>query len=48
MLVQQAGTALSKSDIADYIRMAVDIFVQLERRDGMRSVSEVRWIRASH
>jgi type IV secretion system protein VirB11 len=48
LLVQQAGTALSKSDIADYIRMAVDIFVQLERRDGVRSVSEVRWTRASH
>lgn len=43
LLVLRAGAGLRREDVADYIRMAVDISVHLERRGGKRIVSEVKW-----
>jgi type IV secretion system protein VirB11 len=45
LLLLQSGAGLRQADIARYIETAVDIFVQLERRKGERSVSAVRWAR---
>ncbi|PZU14321.1 MAG: P-type DNA transfer ATPase VirB11 [Citromicrobium sp.] len=41
LLVLQAGTRLSRDDVAHYVQQSIDIFVQLERREGRRLVSEV-------
>lgn len=41
LLVLQAGTRLARDDVRDYIRQSIDVFVQLERRDGRRRVSQV-------
>lgn len=41
LLVLQAGLQLGRAEIADYVRSAVDVFVQLSRRDGRRVVSEI-------
>ena len=41
LLILQAGLNLSRAEIADYVRGVVDIFVQLSRRDGRRSVSQI-------
>ena len=41
LLVLQAGTRLSREDVRHYVRDSVDVFVQLERRDGKRQVAEV-------
>lgn len=41
LLVLQAGSRLARDDVRDYIRQSIDVFVQLERRDGRRRVSEV-------
>lgn len=41
LLVLQAGTRLARDDVRDYIRQSIDVFVQLDRRDGRRLVSQV-------
>jgi type IV secretion system protein VirB11 len=41
LLVLQSGLNLTRTEIADYVRGVVDIFVQLGRRDGYRSVSQI-------
>lgn len=41
LLVLQAGTRLSREDVRHYVRESVDVFVQLERREGRRQVAEV-------
>ncbi|WP_298303444.1 P-type DNA transfer ATPase VirB11 [uncultured Erythrobacter sp.] len=41
LLVLQAGSKLSREDVRHYVRRSVDVFVQLERRDGKRRVSQV-------
>lgn len=41
LLVLQAGSKLSREDVRHYVRESVDVFVQLERRAGVRRVSEV-------
>lgn len=41
LLVLQAGTQLSRSDVHHYVRSTVDVFVQLAREGGRRLVSEV-------
>jgi type IV secretion system protein VirB11 len=41
LLVLQAGSRLSRVDVRHYVRESVDVFVQLERRDGARRVSQV-------
>jgi type IV secretion system protein VirB11 len=41
LLVLQAGSRLAREDVRDYIRQSIDVFVQLERRDGRRLVSQV-------
>ncbi|MEM7683545.1 MAG: P-type DNA transfer ATPase VirB11, partial [Pseudomonadota bacterium] len=38
LLVLQAGSKLSRDDVRHYVRESVDVFVQLERRDGKRRV----------
>ena len=41
LLALQAGTQLSRDDIRHYVSSTVDVFVQLSRTGGRRSVSEV-------
>jgi len=41
LLVLQAGSRLSREDVRHYVRESIDVFVQLERRDGRRQVAEV-------
>lgn len=41
LLVLQAGSKLSRDDVRHYVRESVDVFVQLERRDGRRRVSRI-------
>lgn len=41
LLVLQAGSKLSRDDVRHYVRESVDIFVQLERRAGVRRVNQV-------
>lgn len=41
MLVLQSGSRLSGEEVRRYVRESVDVFVQLERRDGARRVSKV-------
>jgi type IV secretory pathway ATPase VirB11/archaellum biosynthesis ATPase len=43
LLVLQSGTQLRNEDIVSYVERAVDVFVQLERREGRRWVSQVSW-----
>jgi type IV secretion system protein VirB11 len=48
LLLLQSTTGLRHPDIARYIESAIDVFVQLERRQGERVVSAVRWRGATH
>lgn len=41
LLVLQAGLNLGRSEISDYVRGVVDVFVQLTRHEGRRRVSQV-------
>lgn len=41
LMAMQAGTPLGRNEITDTIRETVDIFVQLERRNGRRTVSAI-------
>ena len=41
LLVLQAGSRLARDDVRDYVRQSIDVFLQLERRDGRRRVSQV-------
>jgi type IV secretion system protein VirB11 len=41
LLVLQAGLNLGRSEIGDYVRGIVDVFVQLTRRNGRRTISEI-------
>jgi type IV secretion system protein VirB11 len=43
LMVLQSGTQLRREDVLSYVEHAVDIFVQLERRDGQRWVSQIEW-----
>ena len=43
LLVLQSGTQLRYEDVVNYATRAVDVFVQLERRQGRRWVSQVTW-----
>lgn len=41
LLVLQAGSRLVRDDVRAYVRQSIDVFVQLERRDGRRRVSQI-------
>lgn len=41
LLILQTGTRLSRQDVQDYVRASIGLFVQLERVDGKRTVSEL-------
>jgi type IV secretion system protein VirB11 len=41
LLVMQSGTRLGREDIQHYVRQSIDVFVQLERRDGRRRVTQL-------
>lgn len=41
LLIMQTGLGLSRDEIVTYVRGAIDVFVQLRRRDGQRGVSEI-------
>lgn len=43
LLVLQSGTRLHWDDVIKYVRSSVDVFVQLERRNGQRRVSEISY-----
>lgn len=42
LLVLQGGTQLRRDDVTHYVRSTIDVFVQLSRVAGHRSVSEIR------
>lgn len=42
LLVLQTGTQLRREDVVSYVEAVIDIFVQLERSNGERRISEVR------
>ena len=41
LLVLQSGSRLSRDDVRHYVRESIDVFVQLERCDGKRRVSQI-------
>ncbi len=41
LMVLQAGANLGRSEIADYVAGVVDIAIQLSRREGRRTISEI-------
>ena len=41
LLVLQAGLNLGRTEIAEYVRGIVDVFVQLTRKEGRRAVSQI-------
>ena len=41
LLVLQAGSRLSRDDVRHYVQESIDVFVQLERRDGRRRVAQL-------
>lgn len=41
LMAMQAGTNLGRAEIVDYAKSIVDVFVQLTRRDGRRSISTI-------
>ena len=41
LLVLQAGSRLSRDDVRHYVRESIDVFVQLERREGRRRVAQI-------
>jgi type IV secretion system protein VirB11 len=41
LLVLQAGLNLSRTEIGEYVRGVVDVFIQLSRRGGRRKISEI-------
>lgn len=41
LLVLQSGSRLSRDDVREYVRLSIDLFVQLERRGGRRRVNQV-------
>lgn len=41
LLVLQAGSKLSRDDVRHYVRESVDVFVQLQREQGRRSISSL-------
>lgn len=43
LLVLQTGTQLRREDVVSYIETVIDIFVQLERRNGERRICDVRF-----
>jgi len=42
LMVLQAGIVLSREDILDYARSVIDVVVQLGRRNGERSIVDIR------
>lgn len=42
LLVLQGGTRLGRDDVIHYVRSTIDIFVQLGRSGGRRTISDVR------
>jgi len=41
LIVLQTGTQLSRDDIIHYVRTIVDIVIQLDRRDGRRTITKI-------
>ncbi|MDP9421348.1 MAG: P-type DNA transfer ATPase VirB11 [Pseudomonadota bacterium] len=41
LLVLQTGTQLRREDVISYVESVIDIFVQLERHNGQRLISEI-------
>jgi type IV secretion system protein VirB11 len=41
MLVLQGGTKLGRDDVRHYVRQSIDLFVQLTRSGGKRTVEAV-------
>lgn len=41
LIILQSGVQLRRGDIVDYVRGIVDIFVQLERRQGKRGIGQI-------
>lgn len=41
LLVLQTGTQLRREDVISYVESVIDVFVQLERHNGQRRISEI-------
>lgn len=41
LLVMQSGLNMGRSEISEYVRGIVDVFVQLSRREGRRAISQI-------
>lgn len=41
LIVLQTGTQLTREDIIHYVRTIVDVVIQLDRRDGRRTISKI-------
>ncbi len=41
LLVLQSGTRLAWNDVVRYVRSTIDIFVQLDRKNGKRGIAEI-------
>ncbi|MFL0357748.1 P-type DNA transfer ATPase VirB11 [Erythrobacter sp. GH1-10] len=41
LLILQSGSRLAREDVRHYVRESIDVFVQLERHQGRRTVSQV-------
>jgi type IV secretion system protein VirB11 len=41
LMALQAGANLRRADVVEHVRRVVDVFVQLHRQNGVRSVREV-------
>jgi type IV secretion system protein VirB11 len=45
LLVLQANAKMQRGDLLPYISRVIDVIVQLERRNGIRRVAQVRWLK---
>jgi type IV secretion system protein VirB11 len=46
LMVMQAGLGLSRTDTLTYAKSVIDVVVQLDRRDGQRTVTDILDVRA--
>jgi type IV secretion system protein VirB11 len=48
LLVLQGGTGLQRADVISYAHTTIGLVVQLQRKEGVREISELRITRGKH
>ena len=48
MMSMLAGTELGRSELVDYVRAIVDVFIQLGHNNGTRLITEIKFRRSAH